>query len=81
MSTEFIERYCSRHFQKYPNKSKEDVLKTLTHLYLNGRKLETIVGSKAIHSLVTSKINHRFLIISFPAGTNNVQTSKSSLFA
>lgn len=43
MSNNFVERFCHRHFQKNPKKSKEEILNNLTHLYLNGRKLEEIV--------------------------------------
>lgn len=39
----FIERFCHKYFQKNPKKSKEEIIKKLTHLYLNGRKLEEIV--------------------------------------
>lgn len=43
MSNNFIDRFCHKYFQKNPKKSKEEVIKKLTHLYLNGRKLEEIV--------------------------------------
>lgn len=43
MSNNFVERFCHKYFQKNPKKSKEEVIKKLTHLYLNGRKLEEIV--------------------------------------
>lgn len=57
MSTNsFIERFCHKYFQKIPKKSKDEILKQLTHLYLNGRKLEEIV-STVIDSLVLKEIN------------------------
>lgn len=40
----FVERFCHKYFQKNPKKSKDEILKQLTHLYLNGRKLEEIVS-------------------------------------
>lgn len=40
----FVERFCHKHFQKNPKKSKDEILKQLTHLYLNGRKLDEIVS-------------------------------------
>lgn len=40
----FLERVCHKYFQKNPKMDKEAFLKHLTHLYLNGRKLEKIVG-------------------------------------
>lgn len=43
MSGSFVERFCHRNFQKNPKKSKEEIIKKLTHLYLNGRKLDEIV--------------------------------------
>lgn len=52
MSTNnFIERFCHKHFQKNPKKSKDEILKQLTHLYLSGRKLEEIV-STVIDSMI-----------------------------
>ncbi|XP_031633407.1 protein phosphatase 1 regulatory subunit 42-like [Contarinia nasturtii] len=42
MSNTFVERFCHKIFQKNPKKSKDEIIKKLTHLYLNGRKLEEI---------------------------------------
>lgn len=41
----FVERFCLKYFQKNLKKSKEEILKNLSHLYLNGRKIEEIVGN------------------------------------
>lgn len=43
MSNNFVERFCHKYFQANPKKSKEEIIKKLTHLYLNGRKLVEIV--------------------------------------
>lgn len=48
MSNNFVERFCHRDFQKNPKKDKTEVIKNLTHLYLNGHKLEEIVKNKII---------------------------------
>lgn len=45
MSNSFVERFCHKNFQKNPKKSKEEIIKSLTHLYLNGRKLDEIVSA------------------------------------
>lgn len=43
MSLEFIERYNSKAIVPGKNETKLDFVKKITHLYMNGRFIETIV--------------------------------------
>lgn len=44
----FVERFCHKYFHKNPKKNKNEILKQITHLYSNGRKLEEIVSQSLL---------------------------------
>lgn len=61
----FVERFCHKYFQKHPKKGKDEILKELTHLYLNGRKLEEIVCIKLLRTQISYKKLQKRLLFDF----------------
>lgn len=67
MSNNIVKQFCHRKFRKNPKKSEKDLMKNVTHLYINGRKLSDIVNQMIfpfLHSLF--KTEWLYLQIALP---------------
>lgn len=79
----FIDRYSSKQFGLKKNETKPEVLKKLTHVYLNGKHIEEIVIRQRRKK---KPLDHQFLICvcmcdPFSGWPFIMRKSQSSLFA